>query len=133
MGKSKWQTFTVTQILSRDIYTGDMVQGKSKTMNHKQVAVDKKDWISGLSFDRPAFSWLEYDVQTSCVKFWIIMSGKAASPIRKISSKAFPVRYQNENETCAALCLDGSPIWKKDTTHLRKKPRKGFVGTLWRT
>ena len=46
MGKAKWQTFTVTQILSRDIYTGDMVQGKSKTVNHKQVAVDKKDWIT---------------------------------------------------------------------------------------
>lgn len=45
MGKGKWQTFTVTQILSREVYTGDMVQGKSKIVNHKQVPVDKEHWI----------------------------------------------------------------------------------------
>jgi len=44
-GKDKWQTFTVTQILSREIYTGDMVQGKSKTVNHKQISVDEENWI----------------------------------------------------------------------------------------
>lgn len=45
MGRDKWQTFTVNQILCREIYTGDMVQGKTKMVNHKQIPVEEENWI----------------------------------------------------------------------------------------
>jgi DNA invertase Pin-like site-specific DNA recombinase len=43
--KNKWQTRTIGKILSSEIYTGDMVQGKSKSIMHKQTPVDESEWI----------------------------------------------------------------------------------------
>ncbi len=37
LGNNKWQTHTVALILSNEVYTGDMVQGKSKTTAHNQM------------------------------------------------------------------------------------------------
>lgn len=37
LGSGSWQTFTVNKILHAEIYTGDMVQGKSKIVARKQV------------------------------------------------------------------------------------------------
>lgn len=45
-GNGKWQTWTVTKILTSEIYTGDMVQGKSKTVGHKQVPTSPDEWIT---------------------------------------------------------------------------------------
>ncbi len=45
MGSGKWQTWTVSKILADEVYMGDMVQGKSKTVGHKQVATDRSEWI----------------------------------------------------------------------------------------
>lgn len=45
MGSGKWQTWTVSKILLDEVYTGDMVQGKSKTIGHKQVPTDRSEWI----------------------------------------------------------------------------------------
>jgi site-specific DNA recombinase len=36
-GSGKWQTWTVNKVLRCETYTGDMVQGHSKTIDHKQV------------------------------------------------------------------------------------------------
>jgi len=40
-----WQTFAVSRILSDEAYIGDMVQGKSQTINHKQVKTTPDKWI----------------------------------------------------------------------------------------
>ena len=45
MGSGKWQTWTVSKILADEVYTGDMVQAKSKTIGHKQVPTDRSEWI----------------------------------------------------------------------------------------
>lgn len=40
-----WTTFTVTHILDNPVYMGDMVQGKSKTIEHKQQDAPPEDYI----------------------------------------------------------------------------------------
>ncbi len=37
LGSGKWQTFTVTKILRGEVYTGDLVQGHTTIIDHKQV------------------------------------------------------------------------------------------------
>ena len=37
IGSGRWQTFTVTKILHSEVYTGDLVQGHTKIIDHKQV------------------------------------------------------------------------------------------------
>ncbi len=45
MGSGVWQTMTVTKILSDEVYIGDMVQGKTTVIGHKQFPVPPEDWI----------------------------------------------------------------------------------------
>nr|WP_312577732.1 recombinase family protein [Sedimentibacter sp.] len=45
IGKNAWQTRTVGKILSSEVYTGDLVQGKTKTQCHKQVYAEESNWI----------------------------------------------------------------------------------------
>ena len=45
MGSGKWQTWTIRKILSDQVYTGDMVQGKTSATAHKQSLVRPEDWI----------------------------------------------------------------------------------------
>lgn len=40
-----WTTFTVAHILDNPVYTGDMVQGKNKTIEHKQQGVPPEEYI----------------------------------------------------------------------------------------
>ena len=44
-GSGKWQTWTVGKILSSEVYTGDMVQGKHTNVGHQQVPTKPEDWI----------------------------------------------------------------------------------------
>ena len=45
MGNGKWQTWTLRKILSDEVYTGDMVQGKHTSVGHKQILTKPEDWI----------------------------------------------------------------------------------------
>ena len=45
IGQGYWNTFTIAKIVRSEIYTGNMVQGKSTKIGNKQVRTDKKDWI----------------------------------------------------------------------------------------
>ena len=45
IGTEKWQTRTVSMILKNQTYTGDLVQGKTKMIDHVQYAADPKDYI----------------------------------------------------------------------------------------
>ena len=40
IGSGKWQTRTVMKILESEVYTGDLVQGKTKMVDHQQVKAD---------------------------------------------------------------------------------------------
>ena len=44
-GSEKWQTRTAAMILRNQTYTGDLVQGKSKTIDHKQMPASPEDYI----------------------------------------------------------------------------------------
>lgn len=44
IGTGKWQTRTVSKILRSPVYTGDLVQGVSKIIDHQQVKADKDEW-----------------------------------------------------------------------------------------
>lgn len=44
LGNGSWQTRTVAKILRSEVYTGDLVQGQSKTVDHQQVRVDQDEW-----------------------------------------------------------------------------------------
>jgi len=44
IGTGKWQTRTVAKILRSPVYTGDLVQGISKMIDHQQVKADKDEW-----------------------------------------------------------------------------------------
>ena len=45
IGSGKWQTWTVAKILADEVYTGDMVQGKSRSVKRKQTPTVPEDWI----------------------------------------------------------------------------------------
>ena len=44
-GRGYWQTWTVSKILQEDKYTGDMVQGRTKTVLHRQVPAGEENLI----------------------------------------------------------------------------------------
>lgn len=46
VGKGDWQTRTLMKILSSEIYVGDLVQGKSKSVNRKQMPNSEDKWIT---------------------------------------------------------------------------------------
>ena len=45
VGSGKWQTRTVAKILDSEVYTGDLVQGKTKIVDHQQVQADEDNLI----------------------------------------------------------------------------------------
>ena len=45
IGSGAWQTMTVSKILSDEVYTGDMVQGKTTVIGHKQIPAPREDWV----------------------------------------------------------------------------------------
>ncbi len=44
IGSGQWQTRTVGKILRSGVYTGDMVQGCTKTIDHRQVPAPPEEW-----------------------------------------------------------------------------------------
>jgi DNA invertase Pin-like site-specific DNA recombinase len=51
-----WQTFAVSRILADEAYIGDMVQGKTQTLNHKQVDTTPDKWITVRNTHEPLVS-----------------------------------------------------------------------------
>lgn len=45
IGKNAWQSRTVGVMLTNEVYIGNLVQGKTKTLCHKQVDAAESDWI----------------------------------------------------------------------------------------
>ena len=46
IGQGHWNTITISRIIKDEVYIGDMVQGKSTTIQHKQIKADKENWIA---------------------------------------------------------------------------------------
>ena len=61
MGSGKWQTWTVAKILADEVYTGDMVQGKSVSVRRKQIPTKPEDWITVRGTHEPLISRALFD------------------------------------------------------------------------
>ena len=46
IGNGKWQTRTILRILDSPVYTGDLVQGRTKTVDHTQLRADTDNYIT---------------------------------------------------------------------------------------
>ena len=44
MGNGNWNTRTVARILHSQVYTGDLVQGRTKKIDHRQVETSEMEW-----------------------------------------------------------------------------------------
>lgn len=56
VGNGAWQTRTLMKILSSEVYMGDMVQGKSKSVNRKQMPNSEAKWITVKDTHEPIIS-----------------------------------------------------------------------------
>ncbi|GHU94492.1 hypothetical protein FACS1894208_05670 [Clostridia bacterium] len=45
IGTQYWERRTVVEILNDRVYVGDMVQGKTRKINHNQVNVPRSEWV----------------------------------------------------------------------------------------
>lgn len=57
IGSGKWQTRTVMKILESEVYTGDLVQGKTKIVDHQQVKAGKDNLIIAKRTHEPIISY----------------------------------------------------------------------------
>ena len=56
IGSGKWQTRTVMKILESEVYTGDLVQGKTKMVDHQQVKAGDDNLIIARRTHEPIIS-----------------------------------------------------------------------------
>ena len=56
IGSGKWQSRTVGKILADQVYTGDMVQGKTRSVRRKQSPTPQEDWIVVQDTHKPLIS-----------------------------------------------------------------------------
>ncbi len=61
IGSGKWQTRTVAKILSSEVYTGDLVQGRTKVVDHRQVPADGENLITVHGTHEPIISHEIFD------------------------------------------------------------------------
>ncbi|NBK80093.1 recombinase TnpX [bacterium D16-76] len=45
IGSGKWQSWPVSKLLADEVYTGDMVQGKTNHAGRKQTPVEREKWL----------------------------------------------------------------------------------------
>ncbi|GFI50733.1 hypothetical protein IMSAGC020_01943 [Lachnospiraceae bacterium] len=57
IGSGKWQTRTVMKILESEVYTGDLVQGKTKILDHQQVKAGEDNLIIARRTHEPIISY----------------------------------------------------------------------------
>ena len=56
IGSGKWQTRTLMKILESEVYTGDLVQGKTKIVDHQQVKAGEDNLIIAKGTHEPIIS-----------------------------------------------------------------------------
>ena len=57
IGSGKWQTRSVMKILESEVYTGDLVQGKTKIVDHQQVKAGEDNLIIARRTHEPIISY----------------------------------------------------------------------------
>jgi DNA invertase Pin-like site-specific DNA recombinase len=87
VGKGLWQTQAVTKILTGDVYAGDMVQGKSRTVNHEQIAVPESEWVRVQSTHEPIVSREDFAKVQARLK--LLADNHAAKPVKAYTPNVF--------------------------------------------
>ena len=81
IGNGKWQTRTVMKILESEVYTGDLVQGKTKIVDHQQVRADKDNLIIAKDTHEPIISHELFEVvQEYRKEVWTESKSKPKNP-----------------------------------------------------
>ncbi len=81
IGNGKWQTRTVMKILESEVYTGDLVQGKTKIVDHQQVRADKDNLIISKGTHEPIISHALFEeVQEYRKEVWTESKAKPKNP-----------------------------------------------------
>lgn len=81
IGNGKWQTRTVMKILESEVYTGDLVQGKTKIVDHQQVRADKDNLIIARGTHEPIISHELFEaVQEYRKEVWTESKSKPKNP-----------------------------------------------------
>jgi hypothetical protein len=87
VGNGLWQTFTITRILTNEVYLGDMVQGKTQSTSRVQTKVDESKWIRVPDTHEPLISREAFaQVQT---RLNIIADNAAAKTKNPYSTNAY--------------------------------------------
>lgn len=81
IGNGKWQTRTVMKILESKVYTGDLVQGKTKIVDHQQVRAGKDNLIIAKGTHEPIISHELFEaVQEYRKEVWTESKSKPKNP-----------------------------------------------------
>ena len=81
IGNGKWQTRTVMKILESEVYTGDLVQGKTKIVDHQQVRAGKDNLIIAKDTHEPIISHALFEaVQEYRKEVWTESKSKPKNP-----------------------------------------------------
>lgn len=83
VGKLFWQKRTVKGILTDQVYVGDMVQGKTRTVNHKEIAVSPDEWICVQNTHEAIISRAQFDIVQNIMK-------QASEKDKKVRRTAVP-------------------------------------------
>ena len=60
VGKPYWEKRTVAGVLADQVYVGDMVQGKSRTVRGKEILTDPSEWVCVPNTHEPVLSRDQY-------------------------------------------------------------------------
>lgn len=81
IGSGKWQTRTVMKILESEVYTGDLVQGKTKIVDHQQVKAGEDNLIIAKGTHEPIISHALFDaVQEYRKEVWAESKARPKNP-----------------------------------------------------
>lgn len=83
-GGGNWQNWTVERILANQVYTGDLIQGKSVRAGHKRVLTNPEDWIVVRNTHEPVISREMYkEVQAIRKRLGAKYAGDGRNPYSK--------------------------------------------------
>ncbi len=108
-----WETRHIRQILNTDLYTGDMIQGKTATYNHKtkkRIPLPKEEWIIVPSTHEPIVSHSTFETAQS------IQEKKTRPRIKK--AEPSPLSRFIKCGDC------GEPLVRTTCTHNGRKYKK---------
>lgn len=99
MGNGNWNTRTVARILHAQVYTGDLVQGRTKKIDHRQVETSEMEWTVVRGTHEPIISHELFETVQAIL-------GKAAQQSKEREIREYTPNILKGKVFCA--CCGGS-------------------------